>query len=240
MNIGIFGFGEAGKAIASFCDAVYIKDIDSDSLPRDIDILHVCIPGNTPNFVDLVKEIVDTHRVGYIVNHASTPIGTTEKISKFHERVVHSPIRGVHPHLAEGIRTFVKFVGDEDFELKNALYIAGHFMEIGIPNAMIVRGTRATEALKLWDTTQYGWNIILEKAIHKWCEDNGLSVYFDTIYSLANETYNQGYRELGRPEVVRPYLKHMEGKIGGHCIMQNCELLGGEIAEIIKKYNETI
>src|SRR3990167_3463275 len=131
MNIGILGFGEVGKVISSFYDAVYVKDINEDSLPRDIDILHVCIPGNTPNFVDLVKEIVDTHRVGYIVNHSSTPIGTTAQISKFHEKAVHSPIRGVHPHLAEGIRTFAKFIGDDNPNLVNAIYIAGHFMEIG-------------------------------------------------------------------------------------------------------------
>ena len=45
----------------------------------------------------------------------------TEKISKFLDiPVVHSPVRGLHPNLVEGLLTFVKFIGSENIEyLKN-------------------------------------------------------------------------------------------------------------------------
>ncbi len=94
-----------------------------------------------------------------------------------------------------------------------------------------------SEALKLWDTTQYGWMIVLNKEIKKWCDENGLD--FEVIYTEANKSYNEGYQKLGRPEVMRPYLKYMSGKVGGHCIVPNCRLLNSEIAKFILKKNRS-
>ena len=93
-----------------------------------------------------------------------------------------------------------------------------------------------TESQKLWETTQYGWFIILEKEIYKWCQKNNLD--FDIIYNQANKTYNEGYSKLGMKNVIRPILKQANGKIGGHCIIPNCELLGSEVAKIISKMNQ--
>jgi hypothetical protein len=33
--------------------------------------------------------------------------------------VVHSPVRGVHPYLYEGIKTFVKYIGADNKEAGN-------------------------------------------------------------------------------------------------------------------------
>jgi hypothetical protein len=98
-----------------------------------------------------------------------------------------------------------------------------------------IKSARDTEALKLIDTFQYGWLIALEKNIHQFCEDNDLD--FDTIYTLGNKTYNEGYTKLKRPEVVRPYLKHMKGKIGGHCVIQNCHLTQFHLAKKLLELN---
>jgi UDP-N-acetyl-D-mannosaminuronate dehydrogenase len=132
--------------------------------------------------------------------------------------IVHSPIRGVHPNLAKGIKTFVKYFGGKD-----AKKAASIFSRLGI-KTKVFKEAKTTEALKLWDTTQYGRLIMLEKEIHEWCKEN--KVDFKAVYTEANKDYNEGYTKLGRPEVVRPYLKHVEGPIGGHCVTPNAKLLG--------------
>jgi hypothetical protein len=80
-----------------------------------------------------------------------------------------------------------------------------------------------TEAIKLWDTTQYGWQIVLAKEISKWCKLHGLN--FDDVYREPNINYNDGYKSLDMDYVVRPWLKDMPGPIGGHCVIPNCEIL---------------
>jgi hypothetical protein len=79
--------------------------------------------------------------------------------------------------------------------------------------------------------------IALNKEIKKWCDKKGLD--FDIIYAEANKSYNEGYRKLGREEVVRPYLKYMPGKIGGHCVIPNCHILDSEIAKYILLKNKS-
>lgn len=44
--------------------------------------------------------------------------------------------------------------------------------------------------------------------------------------SHANDTYNAGYWELGKPNVIRPTLTAPENNtIGGHCVCENAVLL---------------
>ena len=66
---------------------------------------------------------------------------------------------------------------------------------------------------------------------------------FGEAYTQWNETYNQGYKKLGMNYVIRPVLKHIPGKIGGHCIIANCETLKkslpNQISSLILKLNKT-
>ena len=128
MKIGIFGYGEIGKAMAKFYKNPLIKDLNRDDGLSGVDILHVCIPWSN-NFIEIV-----------------------------------------------------------------------------------------------------------EKEIEKWCDKN--NVDFEAVYTEANKTYNKGYKKLGRIEVVRPHLKYMPGKIGGHCVLPNCKILDSHIAKIILQKNK--
>lgn len=206
----IVGYGEVGKALHKVIGNSAIFDLNIDTWYGDkVDVIHICIP---------YKKDFDGIVFGYknfaklIIVHSSVPIGTCDTLD-----VVHSPIRGVHPHLAEGIRTFPKYFGG-----KYAKKASNIFKKLGLKVKAFPKA-KTTEALKLWDTTQYGRLIMLEKEIYKWCKEN--DVDFDIVYSTANKDYNEGYVKLGRPEVVRPYLKHIEGKIGGHCVLNNAKLL---------------
>jgi len=233
QKIGVLGFGEIGKAMAQFYPKVYVRDLDRNEFVKGLEVLHVCIP-YSKNFVKIVLENIKEYSPELVIIHSTLPLGTTEKIVKVHKFTVHSPCRGVHPNLFEGIKTFTKYIG-ADFAGSGRL-ASEHLESLGIKTE-VLRGTKTSEALKLWETTQYGWFIILEKEIHKWCEEN--SIPFDRVYFNANLSYNEGYWALGRYDVIRPTLQHIDGEIGGHCVINNCKLLDSSISEIILEKNET-
>ncbi len=91
---------------------------------------------------------------------------------------------------------------------------------------MLFDSPETTEAAKLLDTEYY-------RACIEFCEKaksvatlHGLS--FHEVYTLWNQTYNEGYTALSHPEYVRPVLQpisHGAGFIGGHCVGPNRTLL---------------
>jgi hypothetical protein len=220
----VIGLGEVGTAIQNIlnCDGH-----DAGSLKTDkYQTLHICFP-YSEKFLDHVINYQEYYGADLVIVHSTVPVGTCSKIG-----AVHSPVRGIHPHLEAGIRTFVKYFGGEQ-----ANKAAKIFADLGLTTKTTPR-SETTEALKLWDTTIYGWNIILEKFIHEWCEDKGLD--FEMIYTDANKSYNAGYEQLGHPEYKKYILKHFDGPIGGHCVVQNANLLDSQIADIILNFNGNI
>lgn len=213
----IVGYGEVGKSLGKVLGKHLFFDKNKDSnwsfqLDEPTpDIVHICIPFKNKKQFD--KEVgIWKDSPTLVIVHSSTPVGTCDALG-----VVHSPICGVHPHLAEGIRTFVKYFGG-----KKAQKAANIFKNLGL-KTKVYKEARITEAMKLWSTTQYGRMIMLEKEIYEWCEKNNLP--FEEVYTRSNKDYNEGYTKLGMPHVVRPYLKHVPGPIGGHCVMPNSKLL---------------
>jgi UDP-N-acetyl-D-mannosaminuronate dehydrogenase len=82
-----------------------------------------------------------------------------------------------------------------------------------------------TELGKLLDTSYYGlciaWHGEMKKISDK------LGVNFEEVVTAFNKTYNEGYKKLGKSNVVRPvlYPPQKTGGIGGHCVIPNAELL---------------
>lgn len=239
MHHLVLGYGEIGHAIAAYlledstCSIeVYDKNMGYDYIASgSVDVLHVCIP-----YSEKFHEIVMWYKnmalkaSGIVIVHGTVDVGTCRKLG-----AVYSPCRGVHPNILQGLKTFVKFfAGDQ------AVDAAEIFANLGC-NVRVHTGHTAIEdleALKLWDTTQYGWQIILMHLMKSWCDEKGLN--FSMIYTEANKTYNEGYVKLGRPEVVRPYLKFVPGPIGGHCVIPNCKILNDAVSKIILDCNEQI
>jgi UDP-N-acetyl-D-mannosaminuronate dehydrogenase len=209
----VVGYGEVGKAIHKILgDAFYIDLNDSNWDGEKIDVVHICVPYLYKRQFFRIIARYKKLKPKLIIVHSSVPVGTCDKL-----RVVHSPVRGVHPHLEKGIRTFPKYFGG-----KGSKVAAWIFSSAGL-KTRILKNARTTEAIKLWDTTQYGRLIMMEKEIFEWCKKN--KVNFEDVYIQANRDYNEGYVTLGRPEVVRPWLKHIPGPIGGHCVLPNARLL---------------
>ena len=226
MKIGIVGYGQVGQAVAKLYseidtskswfsfDKILIYDPYQDMLDdiSDVDILNVCIP-YTEDFVSIVKDLPIPN--WYTVIHSTVPVGTTEK---FGHKFLHSPVRGVHPNLYEGLKTFVKFIGG-DQQLAEAY--SGHLKTLGI-ETHICKDAKTTELSKLADTTYYGLCIAFTSDMKKLCDEYNLD--FMEVMTKFNHTYNEGYKKLGKNNVVRPVL-YPTDKIGGHCIIPNAKLL---------------
>lgn len=223
----VIGAGEVGQAIHEILKKrfqVVIRDKDND-LHGQFDIMHICYPP-VKDFFRITKSYIKQYKPKLVIIHSTVPVGMTRKIGSF---AVHSPIRGVHPHLVKGIKTFVKYFGGS--QAKKA---AAYFSAAGIKTKSFSK-PETTELLKILDTTYYGWNIIFCKETKRICDRLGLN--FDEIYVLANNDYNAGYSKLGMTNVVRPVLKPMPGKIGGHCVIQNTYLLKDWLTNTLKKRN---
>lgn len=225
----VIGLGEVGKALQRVLNCDGLDALNKQvTLAHSYEVLHICFPYRSRDEFEVeVREYREKFEPLHVVVHSTVPVGTCRELG-----VLHSPVRGAHPNLEEGLRTFVKLVAGDAPGARER--IVEEFRDAGIP-AQAHDNTDDTEAAKLWDTAQYGVMILLNKEIKKYCEEHELD--FDVVYSLFNKTYNEGYRELGRPEVVRPHLLYMPGKIGGHCVVENAQLLESPTADRIIRDN---
>ena len=215
-NIGILGFGEIGQAIAKFYHNPKIKDLNRDDGLKGVEILNVCIP-YSEKFVSIVKKEIKKDRPKLTIIHSTVAPGTTKKIGG---SVVHSPIRGVHPKLYEGIKTFVKYIGADN--QKAGRMAKKHLESLGI-KTKIFTSAATTEMGKLLDTTYYGLCIAFHGEMKRMCDT--LHLNFDSVATEFNSSYNKGYAKLGMPQVVRPVLKPPNPAIGGHCVVPNAKIL---------------
>ena len=223
----VIGLGQIGSAIKTILSADGLDSREPDQPPQSTyPVLHICFPYSA-SFADEVGRYRTQFSPELVIIHSTVPVGTSAQLG-----AEHSPCRGKHPDLEEGIRVFAKFFGG-----KGAERAAKYFSNEGI-TTKTTPSSESTEAMKLWDTTIYGWNILLEKAIHSFCIKHTLD--FDIVYTEANRSYNEGYEKLGHPEYAKYILRHVEGKIGGHCVIPNLEMLDSEIAQIIQKFNASI
>ncbi len=231
----IVGAGEVGKGLfdvlnTAYKGRVFIRDIEpSEGEPKTVDFLHICFP-YSKKFLSLVKEYKEQYGNPIVINHSSVPVGTTAKLGK---DAIHSPIRGKHPDLAGGIRTFVKFFGGHDLNIVRD--VEQYFARAGV-RTMILSSPEATELGKLMETSQYGWFIVLAKEIQALCDKHKLS--FNEVYTIQNMTYNEGYSRLGLDHFLRPILTPVGGPIGGHCVRENSDLVDSSVTELIRKFND--
>lgn len=233
-KIGIVGYGEIGKAIASFYDDPFIHDPfleEPQEFPigLELDVLHICIPHKSAVEFQAAATLAIRQycKHGLVFVHSTVPVGTTALLTQENPFAVHSPVRGVHPHLAEGIRTFPKYVGAD--QAGAGRMAAEHLEELGITPVVLYKSA-TTELLKLLDTTYYGLAIAFHAYAADLCARNGLN--FDMVMTEANRSYNEGYTKLGKSNVVRPVLYPPEnGKIGGHCVVPNAEILRAQFGD---------
>lgn len=224
MNHLVIGLGQVGTGVQKVLECEAHDPGQQQLAVGKYSVLHICF-SYSDKFVDAVKEYREKFGAEYVVIHSTVPIGTSTLCG-----AVHSPIRGVHPYLEQSIRVFVKYFGGKDADL-----MAEEFRARGV-KCVCTEKPETTELGKLLDTSCYGLNILIEKEMYRLAEKYG--VPHDISYTHMNDTYNQGYLDVGMPQFHKYNIKHMDGKIGGHCIMQNAELFDSWIADVIKEKNE--
>ena len=230
MKVGILGVGEVGSAIRKLVRTrhqIFVKDLDRDEIKNQkINFLHVCIP-YTSRFVSIVKANIKEINPQLVIIESTVAVGTVRKIfEKTKVPIAHSPLRGMHPNLLKGLRTFVKFIGPISPLIGKK--VAKYYQDLGL-KTKICHSPEETELAKLLDTTYYAWNIVFCKEVKKLC--NQYKVDFKTVYTGFNQTYNQGYQKLGKPFVARPILKPVPGGFGGHCLYENAKILKSQLGK---------
>jgi len=232
----VLGAGEVGKSLYAVLNAVYpsttfIRDkrYDVETITfEDFNVLHICFPFDR-DFKSAVYEYRKEYSPDYVVIHSSVPVGTTRALRSSGINCFHSPIRGIHPKLAEGITTFTKYLAPvEDLDVDNVDNVddlVRHFERAGISIRLVAK-SETTELGKLASTTRFGLDIAFEKFLHAECKRVGAD--FNTVYTDFTNTYNTGYAKLRQRRFIRPVLSHMPGVIGGHCVANNLKLMQWE------------
>jgi hypothetical protein len=230
MNIVIGCNGEVGSAVKEFFtrirDEVLGVDIGTELPKTTGDVLHICIP-YTDRFVETVLDYKNKLKPSMAFVYSTVPIGTTKKLGK---EFMHSPIEGRHPHILDGFEKFVRFVagpmsesGKSYFEVRGLRTIAFSTPEV-------------TEAGKLFSTLRYGVNLMLADEMKEICDM--FFIRYDDAVKKYVEEYNKYYQDKG---ISFPILEPPKGKIGGHCVVNNANLLlktsKSQFAESLSKFN---
>ena len=243
-QVKILGYGEIGKSVhevykkAKYPNVAW-KDLTGSEGPEECDILNVCFP-YSDNFIDDVLLEIASSSPEMVIIHSTVAPGTTRRIAEIVSCiVVHSPVIGVHPNLANSILTFRKWISVENEQDESYKEVFDHFSLMGIHNRGVVAPYEATELYKLWDTTYYGACLSVNAEARECFDKHGVS-YEGWISYLKQ--YNEGYKKLGMSNVVRPYFERLEMPIGKHCITPNNQILskvGDWITnKLIKKFSK--
>lgn len=218
MNTLLLGFGEVGQALYKTFNPFHKIDVlDKDGWVfspalTSYTVLLVAIPGNMENFVEIVTDTIKKYGIKHTIIFSSVPVGTTSKIPN----AVHSPVEGRHPNLHPSMLVFRRFVGG-----KRTRSVYRFFNQAGF-EAEWVKRPEWTEFLKIQSTTNYGVMIEYARFMLTLCKRLDMPYRYVKQY---NQSYNDLYSTLGETDIKRYILDPPQGKIGGHCIRPNAELL---------------
>jgi len=245
----VVGLGEVGRPLFELLREsgkfeVYGFDLDAekmrsieqseDVLPPAVDVMHVCIPCvDKEDFVNIVAGYVERFKPKLVIINSTVAPGTTAEIyRRINDSclVAHSPVRGVHKgveYMKWELRRWTKYIGGVNEE--SAEKAKKHFEKLGL-KTKVLKGCLETELAKLFETTYRAWMIACFQEMHRISRHFGAE--FDDVVDFIEDTHCV---RLDRP-VMFPNV------IGGHCLIQNAELLlkncDSEFIRLILKSNE--
>lgn len=225
LKVFILGMGEIGQAHANVLADEYevvghdIK-FDNPSECDKADVLLVAIPA-VPDFVLEVRNWQARISPDLTIVLSTVPPGTCESIGP---DVVHATTRGLHPRLEDGIRGIVRHLGGG-----KAKEAAKLFEAVGIACQTHAR-SKTTEVAHLLSNYSYRVNLALADEMAMVCRREGVD-YLESVIQYAT-TNNEGFRRIGQPSKMRPILTPPQGKVGGHCVQQNTDILLGLYPEL--------
>jgi len=234
----VLGMGEVGETLFDLLvergiDCIGIdqdnskcKNYSENTIIKNLEYLHVCLPGELSQFVDITSNwISKIDGVKAVLIHSTIKPGTTKNIQeKSKIPILYSPIRGVHKRFLDDIKKYTKFISSDDKQIDSKIKLD---LEKRFEKIDWMSTTKTAELAKiLVDTTYYGWLINYAQITKMICEKEGVD--FDEMWKFADEIHEN----LGN----RP--KMFPGIIGGHCVIPNLSLVEYENLDMIKKINE--
>ena len=234
----VLGMGEVGETLFDLLvergiDCIGIdldnskcKNYSENTIIKNPEYLHVCLPGELTQFVEITSNwISKIDGVKVVLIHSTIKPGTTKNIQeKSKIPILYSPVRGVHKRFLDDIKKYTKFISSDDKQVdsKMKLDLEKRFEKIDWMST-----TKTAELAKiLVDTTYYGWLINYAQITKMICEKEGVD--FDEMWKFADEIHEN----LGNRPKMYP------GIIGGHCVIPNLSLVEYENLDMIKKINE--
>ena len=210
MRSIVIGLGEIGGPLREVlgCDGWDIKSGDFPFPSPGYDVLNICIPYSSCNFVATVISYQLLINPKLTIIHSTVPIGTTSKIPN----AVHSPILGKHGNMEQSIRGFTKWVGGP------LAKEAAKYLESAGIKCREVETSEETEMMKLRCLAKYGVSIAFAQYEKELCDK------YNVPYSHIWE-WDTNYNEHVASHLKRPILDFPGTKIGGHCTTQNTKLL---------------
>lgn len=231
----VIGYGEIGQAIeANLKTTGKLKVWHRDKKPgfvqhKNIEALHICYP-YSKDFIDITQNYIRQYDPRLVIVYSTVPVGTCDALGN---DVVHSPVEGRHPDLTESVHRGMRWMGSKN---KKALALAQNlWLDAGL-NITPVNSSQATELLKLTSTTLYGINLAFADYRAKVAAELGVNY---ELFKSWDSDYNDMYKSLGYAAKFQRYvLDAPNGKIGGHCVVPNAELLYAqypdELVNIVK------
>ena len=227
--VAIIGLGEIGKPLLSLVSEKYSVrgiDIDTEVVEKSFDILHICYPYHSDDFVASTVDYVLRFHPSLVVINSTVPVGTTRKIHEATRTpIVHSPVRGKHVKMRQEMLSYTKFIGGID-EVSSRKAEA-HFAKIGM-KTKVLKSAEAAELAKLTETTYFGLLVAWAQEVERYCGFFGVD--YDEVSSIFEEIN------------YLPRVKFFPGVIGGHCVMPNIALLksdlSSELLDAIEGSNE--
>ena len=234
----VLGMGEVGETLFNLLvernidcvgidlDSSKCKNYSENSIIENPEYLHVCLPGELNQFVEITSNWVNKiEGLKVVIIHSTVKPGTTKNIQeKAKIPIIFSPVRGVHKRFLDDIKKYTKFISSDDKQIDSKIKLD---LEKRFEKVDWMSSTKTAELAKiLVDTTYYGWLINYAQITKMICEKEGVD--FDEMWKFADEIHEN----LGN----RP--KMFPGIIGGHCVIPNLSLVKYENLDIVKKINE--
>mgnify|MGYP001582614525 CR=1 FL=1 len=231
MKSLIIGFGEVGGALYEILKVkheVWRKDIGPEYIDPDgstgsekktgqVWALHVCLR-YSDNFMQTILGYMGAHSPRVVDVCTTVPPGTTRRLGP---TAVHSTTRGLHPNLAESLKTFVKHIGGP---LSREL--VPYYGRAGIQCVAYER-PETTELAHILYNAAYGVQLMLADEMQQLCRHYGTD-YVETVLGYT-ATGNRGFEKLDHKGKARMLIWPPGGRIGGHCVVQGAGLIPPEI-----------
>ena len=220
MDALVVGYGEVGKSIKKYFGVYHDIDwIDTNSRDKtarreQYDVLLICYR-YCEDFVEITREYVKRFNPKLTIIFSSVELGTTDQIPT----AVHCPIEGKHPEIHKQLKNWTFFVGG--VKSRGLLREVDKFF-ITANKLRTIRDSETTEFLKLQSTTNYGVMIEYARYIKNCCNTMGVNYNLVCEY---NKAYNNLYAKIPSNGFMRYILSAPRGRIGGHCVLPNVDLL---------------